>query len=96
MPNVRAPLTAFGRGGKALHLAADGLLFGRIKNRLIHCDYKRGSLNPKLWRSDFCLPDGASLADAIEAQDDMQIITRIDAQDDLGEESDESDCEAIE
>ena len=37
------------------------------------------------------MPGSASLADVIDAQDDMQIITRLDAQDDLDADADDSD-----
>ena len=64
-------------------------------NYKVYVDHKRGSLNPKLWKPEFCLPSSPSLADAIEAQDDMQIVTRLDAQDDLdaSDDSDDSDYE---
>ena len=40
------------------------------------------------------VPDDACLADAVEAQDEMQMITRLDAQDDIeGEDTDDSDDE---
>ena len=64
----------------------------------IYTEHKRGSLNPKLWQPEFCVPDGASLADAIDAYDEMEIMTRSDALDDLGvdNDSDEEESEAIE
>ena len=57
----------------------------------IYTDHKRGSLNPKLWKPEFCMPNGASLADVVEAQDDMRITTRTGALDDLDESSDDDD-----
>ena len=53
-------------------------------------DHKSGvasTLTSGLWTPEFCMPQGASLADVVEAQDDMQIITRLDAQD--GPDNDE-------
>ena len=37
------------------------------------------------------MPAEPSLADIVEAQDDFEIITRLDAQDDVDEEGNESD-----
>ena len=51
--------------------------------------HKRGSLNPTLWKPEFCVPEGACLADAVDAQDDMQIVTRLDAEDDLDADDDD-------
>ena len=61
---------------------------GRYKT---YTDHKRGSLNPQLWKPEFRMPEGASLADAIQAHDEMRITTRTDALDDLDESSDEDD-----
>ena len=54
----------------------------------VYTAHKRGSLNPKLWKPEFCVPAGASLADAVDAQDDMQIVTRLEAEDDLDADDD--------
>ena len=56
-----------------------------------YTDHKRGSLNPQLWKPEFRMPEGASLADAVLAHDEMRITTRTDALDDLDESSDEDD-----
>ena len=42
-----------------------------------------GTLTPLLHLTtshEFCAPDGACLADAVDAVDDMEIVTRLDAQ----------------
>ena len=49
-------------------------------------------MNKALWKPEFCLNEDPTLADAIEASDDMQIITRLDAQDELDGDSDD-ECE---
>ena len=48
-----------------------------------YTDHKRGSLNQKLWAPQYTLPETGSLGDAIMAVDDMEIITRLDAADDI-------------
>ena len=58
----------------------------------VYTDHKRGSLNSKLWVGDLhTVPEHASLADVIDSQDDLQIITRLDAHDDLDADDDNSD-----
>ena len=39
-----------------------------------YTSHKRGSLNPKLWQPEHCMPLGLSLADAVDSQDSMQIV----------------------
>ena len=56
----------------------------------VYTDHKRGSLNSKLWVGDLhTVPEHASLADVIDSQDDLQIITRLDAQDNLDADADD-------
>ena len=43
--------------------------------------HKRGSLNKSLWNPQLTVPEGACLADAVEASCEMEIMTRLDAQD---------------
>jgi hypothetical protein len=59
----------------------------------VYTDHKRGSLNPKLWKPEFCMPEGSGLGDVIDACDDMQVVTRLDALDDLDNELGDSDSE---
>ena len=57
----------------------------------IYEDHKRGSLNHKLWSKALMLPDFATLCDAVEASDDMKIITRLDSTDDIDNEDEGDD-----
>ena len=52
--------------------------------------YARRGLNSKLWVGDLhTVPECASLADVLDSQDDMEIITRLDAQDNLDADADD-------
>ena len=55
----------------------------------VYTAHKRGSLNPNLWKPEFCVPANASLADVVDQQDDMQIVTRLDAEDDPDADDDD-------
>ena len=58
-----------------------------------HKRARKPQINPRLWKPEFCLPETASLAGAIEQSDGMQIITRLDAQDDLDADGDVEETE---
>ena len=59
--------------------------------------HKRGSLNKSLWNPQLTVPEGACLADAVEASCEMEILTRLDAQDDLDDADADADaCESDE
>ena len=69
------------------NLSPRGLRFGSSE---VYTAHKRGSLNPSLWKPEFCVPANASLADVVDQQDDMQIVTRLDAEDDLDADDDDA------
>ena len=65
----------------------------------VYTDHKRGSLNPNLnwYGKALCMPDSASLADVIESHDQMEIVTRHDAQDDVDEGNcSDDECDGVE
>ena len=80
--------------GKGLTFETVGLDFGTSPFWTKRIPPLLGQKAKVLLGQKFCLNQEPTLADAIEASDDMQIFTRLDAEDDLDGSADESEPES--